>query len=61
MFLEDHARGEQPLHCTACDRVLGANFVIIEGTDADGTYCAPCARPILSVLRALRTLQRGWQ
>ena len=61
MFLDPASyNGGEPLCCASCKGViLGEEMVIITTPEVAGTYHPACAKPLLSVIRALEMLSRG--
>lgn len=61
MFLDEPWRpsGEPPC-CMACKRPIDCTPTEIHHPSARGTYHPSCARPLLSVIRALEMLGRGF-
>jgi hypothetical protein len=55
MFLTDPSHGE-PLICSGCGGIITGSVVRIDYAELAGDYCGPCAKPLLSVLRALEML-----
>ena len=53
-----------PPECAACHLlIVGETPTQVwysEGHEINGLYHAYCAKPILAVLRAMRTMERGW-
>lgn len=59
MFLDTPSSGE-PIFCAGCNRPIAGEPVRIEHESVRGVYHEGCARPLLSVLRALEALAGPW-
>jgi hypothetical protein len=59
VFVEGDGSGGEPKICESCKQPIWGDWVQIINTNIDGLYHPSCAKPLLSVLRALAILQRN--